>query len=233
MAVSKYQVKVLDKRELIKDYWLVTFERPEGFEYEAGQYVSLKVNEDGLRRSYSLASFPSVVDRLELLIDVSPMGIGSQFILSLSVGDLVEILGPIGLFTVKNTDLESGKELIFVATGSGIVPVRSMINQMLKNGYSGKVILHWGMRYEGVFWGDEFENLKLKHSNFEYDLVISKPSDTWPKCKGHVTDCLEKYENLDSSLFYLCGSQPMINDVCKLLTDKGVLRESIFFEKFY
>src|SRR3990167_11351528 len=118
--------KVTKKTNLAGNYWLVVLEFQDAFDFAAGQYVSLKVAEDGTRRSYSIASAPNT-KVIELLVDVGPMGAGSRYILGLKLGDSVEVLGPLGRFTLP----PSLKKVLFVATGSGIVPFRPMIRELL------------------------------------------------------------------------------------------------------
>jgi Na+-transporting NADH:ubiquinone oxidoreductase subunit F len=234
MAVAKYNVKVIAKEKPMEGYFLVSFERPQGFDYLAGQYVSIKVSEDGQRRSYSLASFPEDQEKIQLMVDISPMGPGSVCVMELEVGDTLEILGPMGRFTFEETNFGGGvDELIFVATGSGIVPMRSMIRHLLNQKTEKKLTLHWGMRFEGPFWEDEFNKLSEDYSNFKFDLVISKPSEAWTGCRGHVTDCLAVYPSLTQKSYYICGNQHMIMDVSQFLTERGVPSQNIFFEKFY
>lgn len=225
-----YLVKVLEKRKLAGNSWTIVFERPEGFEYEAGQYVSIKVSEDGQRRSYSLASWPTQ-ETLELMADVTPMGLGSTYLLNLNVGDVFEILGPMGMFVAKD-----GIQKLMVATGSGIVPFRSMIHDLLETkGDKGLIRLDWGMRFEtDLFWVEEFKELEKKFTNFKFDVVLSKPTETWNYCSGHVNDCLIKHQgDWRGWEAYLCGNQRMIAEVSALLQLKKIPRDKVYFEKFY
>jgi NAD(P)H-flavin reductase len=232
MAPVMFQSKVFSKEEVAPSFWLVKCEKPSVFEYFAGQYVSLKVSGEGLRRSYSLASWSQLPD-LELMVDVTPMGPGSQLILNSQVGGEIEMLGPMGMFIVKESNLE---KKLFVATGSGIVPMRPMIHDLLENRqFKGEIKLHWGLHSEeNIFWKEEFEQLKSKFSNFSYDIVLSTPDVDWSNCKGHVQDCLTGHnENWNGWEAYVCGNQKMIMDIAALLQTKGIEKEKIYFEKFY
>jgi len=111
------QAKVISLTRLSENYWRLHLVRPAGFNFLAGQYVSLLVHPDGHRRTYSLSNPPSRY--LELLADITPMGLGSKFILSLKPGDTVDFIGPMGKF-VKTSDG------LFLAGGSGIAPYLSM-----------------------------------------------------------------------------------------------------------
>lgn len=236
MAVSKYQLKVSGKENLSTKFWSVVFEKPIGFEYLAGQYLSILASDQGERRSYSLASWPSQ-NQLEFIFDVKPGGLGSNLLVNLEADQEIEGMGPIGRFVVADTEnLNETRKILFVGTGTGIVPLRSMIHDLLETkGFKGQVMLHWGMRLdEELFMLEELDGLKSKFSNFSYDIVLSSPSEKWPNCQGHVQDCLVGHgQNWQGWEAYLCGNQKMIIDVAALLQTQGILKEKIYFEKFY
>ena len=229
---KKFKALVKDKQNLAANFWCLRLEPENEVSYQSGQYVSMKVNEDNERRSYSIASCAEE-DSLDLLIDVTPMGKGSKYVLNLEEGDEVDLLGPIGGFVVEENEGSEG--LLFVGTGCGIVPLRSMIHDLLKVKKEKRPIrLHWGMRYEkDLFWVDHFRNLESEFPNFQVDIVLSK-EDSWSGCTGHIQDCLEKHQNSWKGWeAYLCGNKKMIGDVKGLLEQKGVDEKSIHFEKFY
>lgn len=227
---KKYKTKILEKKNLAADYWYLKLEKPVGFTYDAGQFVSMLVDtQTQMRRSYSLASYPAL-DYLELLVDTKPMGVGSKFILSLKEGQELEILGPLGEFKLTG----SNDEKRFIATGCGVVPVRSMIHDLLETkNFKGVVILNWGMRFESdLFWMDEWAELKNKYPNFEFDLVLSKPTEKWRGCLGHIQDCLLKKQIEKETEAYICGNKEMVEGMKDNLSKLGLAPEKIHFERF-
>lgn len=229
---QRLKARVVEKKNLAGTAVLVRFVFDEEFFFTPGQYVSLKVADDGSRRSYSIASVPDGKE-IELLVDTAPMGLGSKFILGLKEGDSVEVLGPIGSFTVSEP---KNNKILFVATGSGIVPFRPMIMDLLeKKKFGGEVYLHWGMRHiKDLFWVDDFKELARAFPNFKFDVVLSQPEGEWRACSGHVNDCLMKHKpDWEGFEAYLCGSQQMIADVAVLLEKLGVQKKDIHFEKFF
>lgn len=232
MSVQKMLAEVIENKPLAGNYIKLNFKPENIFDYKAGQYLSVLVSPQGERRSYSIASYPQEPN-LELVVDTTPMGVGSKFLLAAKPGDKVEILGPLGSFTVeKNTSVGQ----LFVATGSGIVPMRSMICDLLeKDHYDGKVHLIWGMRHESeLFWLDEFKVLAEKYKNFEYQIIISQPTPTWNGLSGHVNDILaQRKDQWQGWSAYVCGNQHMITDISSLLATLGVKTQEIYFEKFY
>lgn len=229
--------KVKRRQNLAGNYWLFVLEFQNRYDFSAGQYVSIKVAPDGTRRSYSIASAPDE-NTIDLLVDVSPGGLGSKYFLSLKEGDEAEALGPMGIFTLATKTPKPNK--MFIATGSGIAPFRAMILESLHKKLAlGEVRLLWGVRHEeDLFWQEEFVQLNREFANFSYQLVLSKPTEHWHGERGHVEDCLQRgfmtqEKNLGTWEFFLCGGQEMIMETGGYLASQGVAREDIHFEKFF
>lgn len=233
MAIEKRKSKLIKKVNLAESFWLFTFEFDTNFMFLPGQYVSIKVAENGMRRSYSIASEPRG-KTIELLVDLAPMGVGCTFLSKLNEGDVVEHLGPLGLFTMEKSKPE--KKLLFVGTGSGIAPLRSMVRDCLITlGEKREIYISWGMRFEkDLFWLEEWEELRSKYSNFKYDIVLSKPEGNWQGCQGHVNDCITKHvTDLTNWEAYICGGKPMVEGMKETLKTGGLGDEDIHFEKFF
>lgn len=213
--------------------YMFELEQPHSMDFKAGQYVSMKVSEKGERRSYSISSSPAISHGFELLIDITPQGLGTKYLENLKFGDQVQILAPMGIFTIVDDPTE--EELVFIATGSGVAPFYSMIQDLLQDNQDPRPItLYWGLRYvEDLFWQDEFSRFSDAFPQFKFHPVISKAIDEWPLCKGRVTDCLSVHALPPKAGYYLCGNAPMIHDVINLLGQKGVANANIHHEKFY
>lgn len=239
---QQFTAKFEDKTEHNAKYVQMAFElvEPSRMEFKAGQYVSIKVDDSGARRPYSICSRPDIDHGFELLIDMTPQGLGTTYLEKLQFGDQIEILAPMGHFTMsKHQDADPAvkpdKSLVFVATGSGIAPFYSMIQDQLQlKQDSRQIYLYWGLRYiEHLFWQDEFERMAEAFPNFHFHPVISRPVPDWMLCRGRVTDCLVVHDLPENPSFYLCGNQAMIDDVTKLLTERKIPAEDIHFEKFF
>lgn len=238
----KYKARLSDKYYLSENqrFLLLKFElvEPNEIAFLAGQYVSLKVSEKGERRSYSIASTPDNTHGFSLLAEIVQGGLGSSYLQKLEPGDEVDVVGPLGKFVVD--DVESVNKKLFVATGSGIVPIWSMINDLLINKKTlTPVRLHWGMKSEAdLFWIDDLERLAEAHPNFVYDVVLSRASEDWELCRGHVQDCLMRdfapstSSGLSGWEGYVCGSQEIVKDVCLKLEELTMKSENIHHEKF-
>jgi ferredoxin-NADP reductase len=226
------QATVIGKAQLADQMLEVTLElaadqQPVAF--TAGQFAMVKVAE-GVTRAYSLASLPGDLPKLVFCVGTKAGGLGSKFFENVKVGDSVNLTVPYGIFTVKSHD----RPLLFVATGSGIAPFKSMVLQLLADGFSQEVHLLFGVRSEAdLFYAGYFEDLAARHPNFKFVATLSQASDTWHGARGRVTSHLE----LASSAYlsydvYICGSKQMIVDVRALFVAKGLPPLSMKFEVF-
>jgi len=243
MEIKDFTVKVLEKNQLTPHVVEVICESG-GLVWQPGQYVSVVVgenlNSDGskvlIRRSYSIFTTPDS-QKVGLVIDTKPMGPGSQYFLNLRAGEQISFKGPLGRFTLSDVTLN---QVVFVATGTGIGPLRAMIGDLFQNTkYSvqgTKVELYFGFRtQEDIFWREYFEKLQEKYpERFVVKIVLSQPGEGWTGLTGHVTEhVIESLnKNLESD-FYLCGNLNMISDVSEKLKGQGVSANSIHFESYY
>lgn len=231
MGPIKQRGKVIRKELIVENIYEVDILLNEECSYEAGQYVSLKVSENGVRRSYSVAEYKNNV--VKLVVDISPMGVGSLFMYNLAINDELEVMGFLGRFILEEAEVKNNEIVYFVATGTGIAPFLPMINKLLTDNYAGKIILWWGLRYiKGVYWIEYLEGLKSKHSNFSYEIYLSQPEGEWNGKVGHVGDTLESIK-IGGSVWYLCGATKMIEEMKIKLREKQVPEELINYEKFY
>ncbi|HEX7018339.1 MAG TPA: FAD-binding oxidoreductase [Patescibacteria group bacterium] len=232
---QQYQARLEERIEHNPKYLELHFElaAPHQIQFEAGQYVSIKCSEQGHRRSYSICNRPDITHGFELLVDVTPQGVGTKYLSELQPGQEVHILGPLGQFTIANNPQE--QQLVFIATGSGITPFKSMILDLLQVKQDKRpMTLYWGMRHaEQLFWMDEWLEIQQSFPNFKLHPVISRPMPEWTLCRGHVTDCLNVHQFHENAGFYLCGNQAMIEETTTFLQDKHVPPDRIHFEKFF
>ena len=235
MPPQPYKARFEDRSMLNDSFMTVSFElvEPTALPFLAGQYVSIQVAPDGNRRSYSIASRPDTQSGFELLIDVSPGGLGSQFLQNTPLGTEVSLLGPLGGFIIQEQPAEEA--IVLVGTGSGIAPLRSMILDQLQVKQDKRPItLYWGLRYaESLFWENDFQDLVEAFPNFSFNPVLSRPGEGWTLSRGRVTDLLAVHTLPANAGYYLCGGKPMIESVVALHTGRGVGAEYIHHENFF
>ena len=129
--------------------------------FKAGQFVSFEVPKEGqprpVTRPYSIASPPRQDDRILLVLNLVQGGPGSSYLFSLREGERTSFKGPAGAFYLRD---DGDRELLFVATGTGIAPMRSMILAQLHRQPDRPVTLFWGLRSQrDLYWQDELATL--------------------------------------------------------------------------
>lgn len=224
------------KQDLSPSYRAFHFELREPYKIvnRAGQYVSILIpaadqkNASAgvsgeqtvpVRRSYSMTDRPDVDSSFEICVSQTNSGIGVNYLNSLELGQKIEALGPLGMFFVDPENSAREKKLLFVATGAGIAPIKSMLTQLLQiDGDQRPITLYWGMRNENdFFWLEDFQGLEKAFSNFHLKLIVSRPSPEWTLSRGRVTDLLID-EGLSSDTgVYICGNPEMMTSVIDLL----------------
>jgi NAD(P)H-flavin reductase len=240
MQPVKCSAEVIETKALTHDVKEVSLRMvdPPRLEFIAGQYISIEVTEikEGHprqnNRPYSIASPPEEKEIIKLCVNLVKGGPGSTQIHSLQMGDKLTFLYPLGYFTVNEAATTS---LLFVATGTGIAPIKSMVVHLLRSGSRRPMTLYWGLRSEvDFYYQEEFASLAEEYPFFKFFVTLSQPSDAWTGLKGRVTrllpNVIETVEDLDA---YLCGNGEMIKEVRALLIEKGMSRKSVHYEKFY
>ena len=242
--VKDYNAKIIEIKELTSSVRLFTLDLNEEFEFNAGQFVSLsqEINGETIRRGYSIASPPDNSSKIELCIKHIKGGKMTTELFKKKVEDSVIIKGPLGIFTL---DKGTKEKLVFIGTGTGIAPLRSMILDELKREKellntdknegvinSKQIQLIFGVRYENeILFKEEFEKLEQENSNFKFIPIISRPTENWNGRKGHVQDNFDIIDVINSNVF-MCGLPLMINEAREKLIEMGMDEKDIFHEVF-
>ena len=212
-------------------------------EFKAGQFINLAFEEEGtlVRKPYSIASHPHDPKKIELCIKLVPNGKLTPYLWKKEEGFEVEIMGPLGLFNldkvkaIEETDeltSDLKPQLLFIGTGTGITPLRSMIKELIANEEDYQMTLLFGVRHEGHHcYEDEFKNLEILSPNFKYIPVVSRPTDSWQGRIGHVQNNLDSIQP-DNTQVYICGLPLMVEETTQKLLEKGFAKEQIHAEKY-
>lgn len=207
---------------------------PANIAFKAGQFVSFEVPKEGqprpVTRPYSIASPPEQQDRILLVLNLVQGGPGSSYLFSLREGERTSFKGPAGAFYLRE---DGTKDLLFVATGTGIAPIRSMILAQLQRAPERPATLFWGLRSQrDLYWQDELAALAATYPHFSFTTTLSRPKPGWQGASGRVTALVEERITSVSNLaVYLCGGSGMIKDVTGMLHAKGLC--PIYREKYY
>lgn len=221
----------VSNNKISSTYYDLVFEMPGEFNFLPGQYLTCRVSPDRLN-SYSIAGKVGS-NRFGFLVDVKPGGPGSHFFANLKPGDKMPVLGPFGKFVLNLND--GAEEMIFLGTGSGVAPLKAMIEAAFWAGETRPMKLYFGLRYkEDILWNDYFSRLEAEHGNFKFTLCLSQPDESWQGAKGHITDLVKNdYPDASKISAYLCGGLKMIEEAKSVLASLGTPEERIYHEKFF
>ncbi len=207
------------------------------FAFKPGQYMIFHIPHpvQVLRRSYSISTPPSDKRHFEVCVRSVAGGHGSNYVHRLRPGHQLNVEGPYGDFVLQEI---SKKNILMIATGTGMSPIKSMLMHLLDTKSSRKVRLLFGVRHESdLFYTDLYRGLSAKYPEFNYEITLSSPNpEKWAGHRGRVTDLIDRLvQPADSPITeaYLCGGQQMIEDAKARLMVKGFPEEAIHYENFY
>jgi ferredoxin-NADP reductase len=198
------------------------------FRYLAGQAASLSASGQDAGTPYSIASAPSETVRhgaIEFLVKVDGSTRFGAVVDQLEPGAPVRVEGPVGGFTLAAD--AAGTPLLFVAGGTGIAPLRSMIVEALAGGHSGPVSLVYSARTPSEFaYLDELRQL-AEDGRLSLTLTLTGDAQEWNHARGrtgpaHLSDLVRP-----STLAYICGPPAMVHDVPAALVSMGLPRTRI------
>lgn len=221
-------VRINSIQALSPDVVEVTFRHPqsERFKFLSGQFI--EVIRQGERRSYSIASTANE-HLISILVKKVERGVFSRYWFNdAKVNDLLRIEGPSGTFFLR----EPNKPLIFLATGTGIAPIKSMLNALDQDqGYSQKekIWLIWGNRVApDIVWNPEFKRIKVN-----FIPVLSRPDYHWSGYTGYVQEvALAKIDDKTGADVYACGSSNMIESAKVSFLNNGLQIGNFYSETF-
>ena len=238
--IKQYQTRVVSLKDLTHDIKEVTLQliQPDRIDFTAGQFIQFEVPEyeltaEPVYRAYSISSAPSRKDIVELEIRYVPDGICTTFVHKfLKEGDQVTINGPYGEFFLRDTNAN----IVFIAGGSGMAPIKSILLDMAEKGSNRKAVYFFGARSKrDLFLVEEIKALEEKLPNFEFIPALSRPQadDNWEGESGLITDVVDKHlKSGETYEGYLCGSPGMIDACVKGLVKKGIPEDKIYYDKF-
>src|SRR5882724_10970186 len=201
-----------------------------------GQWLSLKASTpDGeeITRAYSIASPPSEDARFAFCLNRVQDGFMSNYLCDMREGDEITFQGPFGAFILR----PPLRDTVFIATGTGIAPFRSMLHWLLADTarHQGKQIwLLFGNRTEkDIYYHPEFLSLASQHPNFHYLPSLSRGAPQWQGLRGYVQEHVAGIVQGRADMHaYICGLDKMIKANRELLKGLGWDRKSILYEKY-
>jgi Na+-transporting NADH:ubiquinone oxidoreductase subunit F len=210
----------------------------EGITFRPGQYIQLEVPKYKLTkkpeyRAYSISSSSGQPHNIDLVITKAPGGEVSTYVHDyLRTGEELVAQGPYGDFFLR----ESENNILLVATGSGLAPIKSILHQIENSPVKRKTSLFFGAKTRDyLYYYEELKSLERKMDNFTFVPTLSRPreEDQWQGERGRVTALIEKYIPDHTAIdAYLCGAPEMVESCIKLLKEKGISEACIFSDMF-
>jgi Na+-transporting NADH:ubiquinone oxidoreductase subunit F len=210
---------------------------PGDITFTAGQYMQLESPEykghDSVMRAYSLSSVPSDNSHVELIIRLVPDGICTTWVFEhFQEDDEAFMSGPYGDFKLSDTDAP----IIFIAGGSGMAPIWSILRDMKEKGIDRKATYFFGaLTQKDLFYVDELRELEKEMPNFKFVPALSnEPEDSdWEGERGLITEVVDRhFEDTSEHEGYLCGSPGMIDASVEVLTGNGMPETRVYYDKF-
>lgn len=243
--MKQYTLTIQEIRKETKDTITLCFKQPglRKVKYLAGQYITLYFRIDGRKyaRPYSFSSAPSIDDTLNVTVKRVPEGKVSNYINNvLKVGDVIEVLEPMGDFTFDRTKPETSVYLWGV--GSGITPLYSILKEVLNTKPARPVYLIYGNKnQESTIFKNQLNLLKQEYTavfsmtNFYSQEDIVDESNAYYKGRinsDYVPRMLTQHDNINESVHYICGPNGLKNIITSSLIEFGIPATSVFVEDF-
>ncbi len=226
-----YRVRVLETVPHRSRAVSARFERPEGFEYAAGQWVlvTLEANGEELAHPLSLSSSPT-----EPFLEVTKGMTGHPFaeaFRQLAPGDLLTVQGPFGSFAIPDGEVDA----VLVSGGIGVTPLRSMVRFVTDAGLPARILLIYSARTEDdLVFGGEFEDVEKTNLRFRLLPTLTRQGPEWTGRTGRVDRPFLDREVPDalSRTYLVSGPPAMVESVTACLEEMGVpagqVRREIF-----
>lgn len=239
--IDTYILTLKKRVQYTKDIYQLTFSLPQSqkLTFKAGQYMIFRIPQDGsddpARRLYSISSKAGTAAEFDIIMQYFKGGVASEYFMSLNAEEGVDAQGPAGMFRLT----PSSRDRIFVATGTGITPIMSMLRTDLSKSQDRKSTLLWGLRQaQDLYFLDELFELKKNNPSFMFRICLSQdtPSgDAEHMLSGRVQTGMESIfepSELTRNDYYVCGSVKAVEDIRAHLYLAGVSREQVHFERF-
>jgi ferredoxin-NADP reductase len=199
-------------------------------DYAAGQLALLGIEGQSSRSPYSIASAPAETERhgqLEFLLRLE-----SEHLARLRRGAHVSVEGPMGSFVLPERPEEH--QLLFVAGGTGIAPIRSMIRQAAASRIDAALHLLYSARTPSDFAYLPELKRDVREGRLELALTATREvPPRWRGGRGRITrEQLAPLVQSPETLCFVCGPASMVDEVPRILLDLGVDRRRIRIEEW-
>jgi CDP-4-dehydro-6-deoxyglucose reductase, E3 len=238
----RFQARLTASEQLTPSVRELRFVKEDGpIDFLPGQWVNLELpgkDSTTVLRAYSIASPPQASPEFELAITKVDGGVCSEYLHQLKPGSSLTAIGPQGFFT---RSVEDKNPSLFIATGTGLTPLRSMFRAALSAGANEPLWLLLGVRHESdLLYREELEQLAEKYPNFKVFFTLSRADESWQGLRGYVqTHVKELWEQLNQTApgstghVHICGLERMVKEVRNVLRKELELpRQQVHSERY-
>lgn len=234
VTVAQYPVRVVKLDKLAPDVMRVSLKLPElnRMQFLAGQYIDILLR-DGRRRSFSLANAPHNDELIELHIRYIDGGEFTDHVFrDMHEKEMLRIEGPLGGFYLREA---SPRPIIFVAGGTGLAPIKGIIEHAISEKITRPMTLYWGARAKIDLYLNELPQAWAESGVLNYVPVLSTAdvADRWQGREGYVHQAvLEDFPDLSGYDLYAGGPPAMVAAARDAFTAQGLLAENFFYDAF-
>jgi CDP-4-dehydro-6-deoxyglucose reductase, E3 len=232
IAVRLLPCRVQKLEKVADDVMIVQLKLPanERLQFLAGQYIDFLLK-GGERRSFSMANPPHADEFIELHIRHVAGGTFTDHVFGkMKERDILRLEGPLGSFFLRD---DSPKPIVFVASGTGFAPIKSILESAFKRGTSRPMVLYWGCRRPKDLYLNQLpQQWAQERANFRYVPVVSEalPEDGWSGRSGFVHRAvLDDFPDLSGHQVYACGVPIMVDSAKRDFTTLRGLPEDEFY----
>ena len=235
--ITKVVAEVVSNEPVTHDirHLVLKLVEPTQIPFFPGQYVDITVPGTEETRSFSMANTSSKESgQLEFVIKVYPDGLFSELLASrLAVGDRLDVVGPFGVFTLRDG---RDSDIVFVGGGAGMAPILCLLRSMAERGSTRRATYYYGARARrDLCFEKDLHELEAQLPNFRFVPALSEPAedDAWDGEAGLITDVVKRLESdLSDADCYVCGPPPMVEAAMAVLTRLGASEKHIYYDKF-
>jgi len=229
--------QVFDETSEVRTFRLASAAGPRlPFDFLPGQFLSLTLVIDGqkVRRSYTIASAPTRSGFCELTVKREARGLASRHLHdTVKVGDMLDVRAPAGRFTF--TGAEAGS-VVLVAGGVGITPLMAQIRYLTDLSWRGDIYLVFSVKTErDIIFRDELDALRRRHPNLHVTVTLTRADGSaWSGERGRITPALlaRAVPEIAGRPVFVCGPTEMTDPTRQMLRELGVPDKAIRVESF-
>jgi ferredoxin-NADP reductase len=234
-----FDSRLLDRKMLSDDVMVVSLEKPEHYEFRAGQFCFLNLqdrgiqDERGLRRHLSIASAPH--EKVLLFATKISGSAFKQTLLKMPIEDIIIIEPPLGTFTLPE---ETATPVIFLAGGIGITPFRSMLQNVVTAQTNHSITLFYSNRVPGeALFLDELQSITGAHEHISIIPTMTRvdsSSTTWTGLTGRLNSSMiqEGCKEWRNAVYFIAGPPKMSDSMKEILEGMDIQPDLIRIERF-